>query len=151
VGVSLAILALEFVTGPFVQFPILFVLPVAMAATAGGWRWGVALAAALPSARLSFGAFWGVPRSWPLAVADAAVDLIVLAGFAVLVALLVQQQREIRVLRGLLPICCFCKRIRTESEEWQQVDQYITEHSEAQFSHTFCPECGREHYGEYLA
>ncbi len=53
--------------------------------------------------------------------------------------------RELRVLRGLLPICASCKRIRQAGNQWQSVEQYITEHSEAQFSHGLCPEC-YEHY-----
>jgi GAF domain-containing protein len=54
---------------------------------------------------------------------------------------------EIKTLRGILHICAFCKKVRTESGEWVPVDQYITEHSDAAFSHAFCPECTRKHYG----
>jgi DNA-binding response OmpR family regulator len=44
-------------------------------------------------------------------------------------------------LRGLLPICSYCKRIRDDNQYWQQVEGYIAEHSEAQFSHGICPSC----------
>lgn len=59
---------------------------------------------------------------------------------------LIQSQAEIRVLSGLLPICCQCKKIRTENQEWQPVEVYIRDHSEAQFSHGICPDCARALY-----
>ena len=48
---------------------------------------------------------------------------------------------EIKVLHGILPICSYCKRIRTEDNTWDQMEAYIHEHSEADFSHTVCPDC----------
>jgi sigma-B regulation protein RsbU (phosphoserine phosphatase) len=48
---------------------------------------------------------------------------------------------EVRQLSGLLPICAYCKRIRSGDDYWQAVEQYIATHSEAQFSHGVCPEC----------
>jgi len=49
--------------------------------------------------------------------------------------------REIRILHGILPTCAHCKKIRNEQGQWQVLESYITEHSEAQFSHGLCPEC----------
>ncbi|MGD1018847.1 MAG: response regulator transcription factor [Verrucomicrobiia bacterium] len=48
---------------------------------------------------------------------------------------------NVKLLQGLLPICCYCKRIRNDQNYWQQVDTYISDHSEAQFTHGICPEC----------
>lgn len=48
---------------------------------------------------------------------------------------------QVKQLRGLLPICMYCKRIRNDQDYWQQVETYIVEHSEAAFSHGICPEC----------
>ena len=48
---------------------------------------------------------------------------------------------NVKKLHGLLPICSYCKRIRGDDEYWQQVEGYIAEHSEAQFSHGICPAC----------
>ena len=48
---------------------------------------------------------------------------------------------NIRQLEGLLPICCYCKRIRDDQNYWQQVESYITRHSNAQFTHGVCPDC----------
>jgi DNA-binding response OmpR family regulator len=47
----------------------------------------------------------------------------------------------VKQLQGLLPICSYCKKIRNDQNYWQQVESYIAEHSEAQFSHGICPEC----------
>jgi sigma-B regulation protein RsbU (phosphoserine phosphatase) len=48
---------------------------------------------------------------------------------------------NIKRLTGLLPICSYCKRIRSDQDYWQQVDSYITDHTDARFSHGICPEC----------
>lgn len=53
---------------------------------------------------------------------------------------------EIKVLHGILPICCYCKRIRTDADSWVQMEKYIHEHSEADFSHCVCPDCLRQYY-----
>ena len=48
---------------------------------------------------------------------------------------------NVKQLRGLLPICSYCKRIRGDDQYWQQVEGYIAQHSDAQFSHGICPTC----------
>jgi hypothetical protein len=48
---------------------------------------------------------------------------------------------NVKVLSGLIPICAWCKRVRDDKGYWQQVEAYITDHSEASFSHAVCPEC----------
>ena len=48
---------------------------------------------------------------------------------------------RVKTLQGLLPICSYCKKIRNDRNYWQQVEGYIGDHSEAQFSHGICPEC----------
>jgi len=53
---------------------------------------------------------------------------------------------HIRTLQGVLPICMHCHRIRDDQESWQRLEQYLEEHSEAQFSHGLCPECLEKHY-----
>ena len=57
---------------------------------------------------------------------------------------------KISTLRGLLPICASCKKIRDDKGYWNQIETYIMEHTEADFSHGFCPDCARELYGEYM-
>jgi PleD family two-component response regulator len=48
---------------------------------------------------------------------------------------------RIKRLEGIIPICMYCKKIRDDSSSWQQIERYITEHSEAFFSHGICPDC----------
>lgn len=47
----------------------------------------------------------------------------------------------VKRLHGLIPICSYCKRIRSDSNDWEQLESYISEHSDAQFSHGICPPC----------
>jgi DNA-binding response OmpR family regulator len=56
--------------------------------------------------------------------------------------------KEIKLLRGFLPICVRCKKIRDDKGYWTQVDVYIRNHSEVEFSHGICPDCARELYPE---
>jgi hypothetical protein len=55
---------------------------------------------------------------------------------------------EVKTLSGLLPLCSSCKRIRDDKGYWQQIEAYIREHSEAEFSHSVCPECAKKLYPE---
>lgn len=55
---------------------------------------------------------------------------------------------EITTLRGILPICANCHKIRDDQGFWQQVEQYIQQHIDVQFSHGICPECMKELYPE---
>ena len=57
--------------------------------------------------------------------------------------------KEVKALRGILPICSFCKKIRDDSGYWNQVEVYVKEHSDADFSHSVCPDCMKKHYPEY--
>lgn len=144
--VAAAILLLDYITGPFIQFPIVFVVPVALATTTHGPRGGVGVAVVLPLLRLSFFLSWDLPSSWVLEAVDTAVDVAILIGFSLVLNKILQQQRAIRVLQGMLPICAFCKKIRDETGRWRQLESFISEHSSAQFSHTFCQDCAQKHY-----
>ena len=57
-----------------------------------------------------------------------------------------QALREVKVLRGLIPICASCKKIRNDGRFWQQIEEYIGEHSEAEFSHGICQPCLKKLY-----
>ena len=58
---------------------------------------------------------------------------------------------KVKTLSGLLPICACCKNIRDDKGYWNQIEGYITEHSEAEFSHGICPPCMRKLYPEEYA
>ena len=53
---------------------------------------------------------------------------------------------QVKKLSGLLPICMYCKKIRDDKGYWNQIEAYIDNHSEAQFSHSICHECAEKHY-----
>jgi ABC-type transport system involved in cytochrome bd biosynthesis fused ATPase/permease subunit len=57
---------------------------------------------------------------------------------------------EVKTLRGIIPICSYCRKIRNDEGYYEVVEKYIMEHSEAVFSHTYCPECFAEHYPDYI-
>ena len=59
-----------------------------------------------------------------------------------------QLYQEVKTLRGILPLCSFCKKIRDDKGYWEQVDVYIHKYSEADISHSICPECIKKHYTE---
>ncbi len=54
--------------------------------------------------------------------------------------------KEIKILSGLLPICASCKKIRDDNGYWNQIESYINQHSEAEFSHSICPDCTKNLY-----
>jgi len=56
------------------------------------------------------------------------------------------KSRDIRILKGLLPICSFCKKIRIDEGEWEVLESYISKRTESQFSHGLCPDCRKEQY-----
>ena len=57
---------------------------------------------------------------------------------------------ELKILRGIMPICCYCKKIQTEKGKWEDVVSFVTLNTEATFSHTYCPHCMQEHFGELM-
>lgn len=56
---------------------------------------------------------------------------------------------QVKILSGMLPICASCKMIRNEKGYWEQMEIYIRDHSEAEFSHGICPECAERLYPEF--
>ena len=65
-----------------------------------------------------------------------------------LIAELQDALAKVKLLSGMLPICASCKKIRDDKGYWKQIESYITEHSEALFSHGMCPECAKKAYQE---
>lgn len=57
-----------------------------------------------------------------------------------------ESEKQVKQLEGLLPICSHCKRIRDDKNEWQAIEEYISDHSTAAFSHGVCPECLMKYY-----
>jgi len=57
--------------------------------------------------------------------------------------------QEVKMLSGLLPICSSCRRIKNEQGQWSALERYISDHTEAEFSHGICPDCAQRLYPEY--
>jgi hypothetical protein len=55
---------------------------------------------------------------------------------------------HIKQLQGVLPICSYCHKIRDDKEVWQKLEAYVEDHSDARFSHSYCPECLDKYYPE---
>jgi hypothetical protein len=57
--------------------------------------------------------------------------------------------QDVKTLSGLLPICASCKKIRDDKGYWNILEQYISKHSGAEFSHGICPDCAQKMYPDY--
>jgi len=55
---------------------------------------------------------------------------------------------DVKTIEGFIPICASCKKIRDDSGYWNQVESYIKNRSDVEFSHSICPECAKELYPE---
>jgi len=66
-----------------------------------------------------------------------------------LITQLQESLAEIKTLSGLLPICASCKNIRDDKGYWNQIEVYISGHSEAEFSHIICPKCAKKLYPDF--
>lgn len=74
----------------------------------------------------------------------------VAAGQKALISRLQNALDQVKTLSGLLPICASCKRIRNDDDQtWQPIEEYIANHSKADFTHGICPECLRRLYPDY--
>jgi CheY-like chemotaxis protein len=59
-----------------------------------------------------------------------------------------EANKHIKTLQGILPICMHCHDIRKDNESWERIEEYISRHTDAQFSHGLCPKCMKKHYPE---
>jgi hypothetical protein len=149
---SVLLLIADYFSGPFIQFPISYLIPVAAVSWYIGRRWGLAFAVTLPMVRFFFNvALWTVPWTIADATVNALIRIIVFVSFAIIIDHTAKQTRalskQVQMLEGLLPICSHCKKIRDTEGQWQVMEKYIMDRSTASFTHGICPECVREHYG----
>lgn len=148
-----AVLAVDYLTGKHIAFPIMYVIPVAMAAWLACGRTAYSLAVLLPIARVGFHFLWEDNSGIAKELINAVISIAALVFYVYLVGRTAWQtkalKKEVMTLEGILRVCASCKKIRTESGEYQQIERYISEHSEARFSHGICPECAKKLYPEY--
>lgn len=145
-----AVVAVDFVTGKHIEFPIVYILPVAMAAWFGHLRTAYLLAIGLPLARVCMHYAWEVKPEPVSLLLNGTIAGAALVCYCYLVARTAWQTRalakELKILKGILPICASCRKIRTEDGNYQALDQYISERSDTRFSHGICPNCARTLY-----
>ncbi len=148
----------DYVTGPFVGFDLFYLAPVIVLAWFHGRPAGFVMAfaqsivwAAVLSASGQPHAHWAM-WFWNIAMRFAMSGFIVwllsrlkaqMAEQKRLIAELERAGAEIKQLGGLLPICAWCKKVRDDEGYWQQIEQFICEHTDATFTHGICPECAR--------
>ena len=89
----------------------------------------------LSALSVSLGSLW--TRMYGVAI-SAAVLGVALSGLLVVYE---RSLREVRQLRGILPMCSYCKRVRNDKDYWEQVESYVSNRSAAEFSHGVCPDC----------
>lgn len=151
---AVVVLLIDYITGRAVQFPIYYLLPAGMAAWRHQKAAAYALATLLPLARITFHFLWQDSPSLSVSFVNAAVEISALVFYVYLVDRTSSQTRElekkVKILEGILPICASCKRIRNEKGEYEQIEKYVSEHSEASFSHGLCSECAEKLYPEYF-
>jgi len=149
------LLWIDYLSGPHASFPVVYVLPVSLAAWYSGKWPALVLAIAVPLLRLTFlagpvGAI-ELSRSFVFTTLFRGAVIVVMAlWFARLAELERDLEGRVKVLEGLLPICAFCKNIRNEAGEWERLEAFISKRSGAEFSHGVCPSCGEMHYPDLL-
>ncbi len=151
---SLFVLLIDWLSGPFIRFPAFFILPVLLAAWNQGFGAAASIGLALCLARLVFTEIPDNPESLTAAAINALLRAVVFVLIAFLAHTIARQTRslreEVRQMEGILPICGFCKAIRDDKGCWQNLETYVLEHSDASFTHGLCPECTQRHYGQFL-
>ncbi len=144
-------------------FGSLFFLPLVLA----GWNWGLKRALALAVFGGVFNDIFmtvdaALLKNRPFTIPEAVLGglpglaLYLVVGFIVgrisdATRALSKALNEVKVLTGLIPICAKCKQIRDDQGYWRQIEEYIRERSDAEFSHGLCPKCANELYGDVVA
>jgi hypothetical protein len=150
VAMAAALLVVEYATGLYNQFPVAYVIPVSLAAYYSGRVPALLLAVAIPIVHLAFVVLDQEPTDVFGLAAFAVFRGSVIVFMALWFARLSDHERalvdEVHTLKGLLPICSFCKSIRNDSGEWELLERFISRRSQTQFSHGICPACQQTHY-----
>jgi len=137
---------------PLKVFPFVFIFPLMLAAWNRSLPFALICAIVLSLTRLSHQFVFDERPYTADEVEAASVRFFVLLLLAALTHQLGKQTRQLRLrvklLEGILPICSHCKSIRDKNNNWVQLEYYITAHSDAQFSHSLCPTCFKNFYGQ---
>ena len=150
----LVFVALDWELVPARMFPFVFVFPVMLVAWNRSLLFAVINASVLSLVRIFHQFVFLAHPVVSAELGDALIRFLVLVLLAALTSQLGRLSRQLRhqvhTLEGILPICSFCKRIRAAQDNWVQMEEYISGHSDAQFSHSLCPDCLKQQFGEFL-
>jgi hypothetical protein len=150
IGIAAFCLGSDYLLGPYIAFPFMYVIPVAVSAWFCRPFYTYFLAIIQPLIRLGFPFSRQTPWNTADAVINTAIRVAVLILFAYLISRTARQTREqarrVNLLEGILPICSLCKKIRDEHDHWQPVEVFVSNRSEALFSHSLCPDCLKRDY-----
>ncbi len=149
--ISGIVLLVDYLTGPLIEFPIVFVIPIALASWYSGLEWGLTFALLLPIGRIIIRFLWEPSTDFSVVLINAVIRVSVLTGIVFMVNQVAALTREVKALRGILPTCSVCKKNRTPECQWKEIEIYISEHSEARFSHGICDTCKERLYPELFA
>jgi hypothetical protein len=145
ISIGILIDIIDIITPTEAQLSIFFAIPVIIAGWYNGLLWSIIIAFSLPFSRFFIAT--EIEHLWsPFYNILNAIDrFVVLSIVSLLSAKLSSSvnylRHKVKVLEGLVPVCANCKKIRNQNQEWQPMEQYISEHSEAKFTHGICPDC----------
>jgi K+-sensing histidine kinase KdpD len=154
---------LDHLTGYELGFFVFYFIPISYAAWLSGRVFGVIVSVISALTWFLVDATTALPYSSPwYGVWNAGIRLVsfliiaitvskvkeVLTSERELSAQLQEALNQVKELRGLLPICASCKKIRNDQGYWEQIEAYVSRHSKAEFSHGICPECAKRLYPE---
>ena len=137
---------IDYLSGPTIEFPLFYLVPISLASWHGTRRWGLTLAIGLPLVRLGLRSVWDTPWTLLESLVNAGIRITVFVCFALLIHRTARQMRELthlHLLEEMTGVCHTCKKIRDRGAEgWQPLDAYLERHPE-QFSSDLCPECAK--------
>ena len=143
-----SILLLDLFTGPFLLFPILFVIPVTLSAWFRSARLAYSLAVLLPLGRLLIAAFVDTPSPLPYLIANCLIRVAVLVFIAFLISRTARQTKELQQrLESLVTICVWSRTVEFQGE-WISFEQYLLRRFNINTSHGISPEEAKKVFNE---
>jgi hypothetical protein len=148
--VSILVLgAVDYFTGYYLSFFVFYFIPIALIASRYGAKVAYVFSVFCAATWFASDRFGGhpYPSAWMgiwNAATRLAAFLVVAYTIARIRSLLASAQQEVKVLSGLLPICAKCKKIRDDTGYWHKIESYLSQHTEATFTHGLCEPCYRD-------
>ena len=150
---SVLILWIDYITGPEIEFPILFIIPVVLITWYRKLRCGILFSVTLPVITVYYNWLWHDNTAICYILINTVIRVMVLVIFSFLISVIKAQQlrlsKRVDTLEKILPICSYCKRIREKDDSWHTIEEYFSSNTESRFSHGLCPDCARKYYKDF--